>query len=467
MAYVPFPPIRQAKAMGMSAPGVAEIPSNFGSRLRLYGIDEGSCAELRSLWPSLRQALQEGIGNFVEIERANPAVMSTFKAHGDLIGRIEIEHLSIVLSGRFDETYIASSRRISAEHERLGVSVRTRLFAGNMVFRAALDVLARRHRFSGARLARGAKLVANALDFDLAITMTLQQDSALHASETRREQIERAISEFEPSIGELVTAIEDASRALGVSSGSMRQVAAETSRRMNSASLTSTEMTASVDATAAATEELALSIAEIGRQSCDSLRLAQDAAADAATSMASLDDLAAAAQQIGSVVDLIASIAAQTNLLALNATIEAARAGEAGRGFAVVAQEVKALAGQTGNATQEISRQIAAIQEATKRSVGQIGAVSHAVSTLSAVATAIAASVEEQSAATRSISEGIRGAATATARAGEDVAAVETAIGRTTHAADGIVTWTARLSTGADELKKGVGQFFAGLRSTG
>ena len=137
-----------------------------------------------------------------------------------------------------------------------------------------------------------------------------------------------------------------------------------------------------------------------------------------------MKELNEAAGRIGDVVKLINDIAAQTNLLALNATIEAARAGEAGRGFAVVAGEVKALAGQTAKATEEIASQIAAMQSATERSIEATGAIERTIREIGDISGAIAAAVTEQGAATQEIARSVETASKRTSEAAEQVGGV-------------------------------------------
>lgn len=80
-------------------------------------------------------------------------------------------------------------------------------------------------------------------------------------------------------------------------------------------------------------------------------------------------------EEVQSIITIIDGIAEQTNLLALNASIEAARAGEAGRGFAVVAGEINGLAGQTQEATQNITQMVSTLKEKAEEAL-------HAVATM-------------------------------------------------------------------------------------
>ncbi len=82
-----------------------------------------------------------------------------------------------------------------------------------------------------------------------------------------------------------------------------------------------------------------------------------------------VENLTNTTKNIGMFVQSIEDIAEQTNMLSLNAAIEAARAGEAGKGFAVVAEEVRKLADQSRQATEEITTLMESISEESQLAI--------------------------------------------------------------------------------------------------
>ncbi|MFD1643605.1 methyl-accepting chemotaxis protein [Halohasta litorea] len=108
--------------------------------------------------------------------------------------------------------------------------------------------------------------------------------------------------------------------------------------------------------------------------------------------MNSLDEQVRA---IGDVADLIAEIAEQTNLLALNANIEAAAANGEDDGFGVVADEVKQLAAETADATDDIADRIEAVQTQTDHTATEMTEMREAVGEASSTVTEVQNALDE------------------------------------------------------------------------
>ncbi len=113
------------------------------------------------------------------------------------------------------------------------------------------------------------------------------------------------------------------------------------------------------------------------------------------------------AEEIGKIVKTITDISEQINLLAVNATIEAARAGEHGKGFAVVANEVKSLAGKTGNSVKNIGGIILNVQESIGLAIGDIEEIQKVIHRVNEIVMNISAAIEEQTITTKEIAKNI------------------------------------------------------------
>ena len=250
-----------------------------------------------------------------------------------------------------------------------------------------------------------------------------------------------AMQGFARSAGQLSASSQDMSST----SIELTTAAQETSHQAGAVAGAAEEISTNITTVAGAAEEMSASIREIAQSASTAAEIAGQAVQEAEQTTAAVDKLGHSSAEIGDVLKTISSIAAQTNLLALNATIEAARAGEAGRGFAIVAGEVKELASQTGQATEDITGKIAAIQADAAASREAIARIGDIITQINDTQTTIASAVEEQLATTNEISRNVSEVSTGSGAIARTITAVAQAAdstsagaGRTRAAAEGL-----------------------------
>ena len=436
-------------------------PYAVRERLDFIGLGADARAALRSLRPFIQAEIAPALNVFYGRLRETPDVRRFFRSdsHIDAAKGAQGRHWSIIADGQFDEAYVDGVRAIGQTHARIGLEPRWYIAGYALITETLLRRLieTRWPKGLGGGRAKGAGETADAvaalvkammLDMDFALSIYLEtleserqrleaerrvaegnQAAALEALADALSRLSRGdlrvrvdqelAPEFARLKGDFNAAVEALEKAMG-SVTHVGDVVAQGVHEIGTAadhlSRRTEQQAANLEETAAALEEITVTVRKAADGAQDASRVVAAARSEAdrsgdvvARAIGAMDQIEGSSSQIGQIITVIDEIAFQTNLLALNAGVEAARAGEAGKGFAVVASEVRALAQRSAEAAKEIKALVSESSTHVKEGVALVGqagealtAISERVSSIDALVADMAASAQEQ---TRAISE--------------------------------------------------------------
>lgn len=256
------------------------------------------------------------------------------------------------------------------------------------------------------------------------------------------------LSESSTELSSVSEQISENSQQTAENSNGVSAAAEQMSTNMNSVAAATEQTTTNIQMIVSASEEMAATLQEVAKNTAVGNKTTTAAVGKAKEVSQKVDELSKSAVEISKVTDTITAISNQTNLLALNATIEAARAGESGKGFAVVAAEIKALAQQTADATEEINSRIGEVQTSTQESVEAIESIVSIINEIDTIVTSVATAIEEQSVTTQEISSNVSQAAAGLSEVNENV-------NQTSAASGEVATDIAKVNQATNEMNQG------------
>lgn len=444
------------------------VSSEQAKRFAVFRIDEDDLARLRACAPFAEQRLPGLLDQWNARFSEWPEIQSALMHPS--VHAVRVAHWVRVASGKLDDGFMQSAERLAAIFYENGVPGYAVAICHSTVVNGICGELGldgtgqgrnflRRKNDDGVALKSTLNKIAW---FDLEV---LLETYAKAEKDNKRKAVNELAGAFENRILGIVGSVASAAQQVDDVVGPLSENAARSTDASASVAAAAEQAAASVSSVAMSAEQLEHAIQEISVQVSQSQAVASEAAERSRKTTATIGSLAKAVEKIGAVVSLISNIAAQTNLLALNATIESARAGEAGRGFAVVASEVKTLAGQTAKATEEISAQIAGMQDITSASVEAIDGISEIIDRINTASLAISSAVEEQSASTREIARNTQDVSSGNRQVSDLILGVKSDAAGTADLARQVTDASRSLGSQAEGLQNAVVEFLREIRA--
>jgi heam-based aerotactic trancducer len=322
------------------------VSKDMSEQLAMIQLTENDLAVLKASQYIVEENIKEIVDGFYFPIEHNPTLSSIVNQYSSidrLKGTLAI-HITEMLNGKIDHTFIDKRRKIANMHIHIGLPTKWYIASFQNLQMTLFQVLFR--TFSHAEdYHKVIKSVTKILN--------LEQQLVLEAYENQNEQMREDARLLKANV---TNKVQDATNGLAaISEESMATLDTITSR-MEEVSTLSSEGTHAIE-----------KIGEFSIEGKEKMGLQKDhmskILSDLGEMLKEIHQLQQISNQIFDIVSIVQTIAEQTNLLSLNASIEAARAGEHGKGFAVVAEEVRKLSDQTKNSVTNVSSLISGTKE--------------------------------------------------------------------------------------------------------
>ncbi len=353
---------------------------DLADRIRLMDPDGSVRNTLAEIWPVLQPDFDDVIARSVDFHFGLPELAG--KLTPDMRPSIAAQsnaYMKTHFTAFMSQTWAEQSAQFGDVWLKYGVPARSLLALLTCVNVALLDVLAPHYRTDPDKTSRwpSAILTAGMAQAELATTRIY-----VRTKQAEQKRLAEQSDIFKNDIMGVVQAINTATSVAKARASEMETLGHAMLQKSAEVAAAAGQSAGSMNEAARTSVTLASEIGRAIDTVRDSSNAVDKALIEVEGQMGSAARLESSTGQIANIVDLIRHVAQRTNLLALNATIEAARAGEAGRGFSVVAQEVKSLANQTTQATNDIAKRIAELQQAAGDTVSSYSEISKIVQVL-------------------------------------------------------------------------------------
>lgn len=376
---------------------------------------------LKELAPLIRDHADEIVDGFYRNIEHYPELMDVIKDAGSNIDRLKSaqkKYLLELFDGDYGADYFERRYKIGVIHNQIGLTPRWYLGSYSVYLQLMIPIIARKN--FKRKLVKYISALNKILSLDSQLAIDTYISSVmddLKGVSVSKEDIEKRVTtyrEFVESVatGDLSHRVpvtgEDELAQLGHNLNNMTEALAKMAVQVNEATSVMTTTLAEVQSAvtsqsagasqqAASANETTVTLEEIKstsqqtQEKAEALgQSAERTRAEGERGLASVEEaiegmgvirgkvegiaenileLSEQTQQIGEITSTVNNLAQQLKMLALNASIEASKAGEAGKGFAVVAAEVRDLAEQSQQSTDQVHRILQDIQRATDKAV--------------------------------------------------------------------------------------------------